>query len=59
MGFLLPYQMTDADSTSLSHRNTEKIDKHNDIDAVSPGRQCFYTEHIDEIGDHYLRRTVR
>ena len=59
MGFLFSDEMPDANGTTLRHGDAEQIGKHDDIDTIGACGKSFDAQHIDEEGNHYLRRTVR
>ena len=58
MRFLFSDEMPDANGTTLRHGDAEQIGKHDDIDTIGACGKSFDSQHIDEEGNHYLRRTV-
>ena len=56
--FLLAYQMPDADGAALRHGDAEQIGEHDDVDTIGAGGERFDSQHVDEVGDDDLRRTV-
>ena len=59
MRFLFSDEMSDANGTTLRHGDAEQIGKHDDVDTIGACGKSFDSQHIDEEGNHYLRRTVR
>ena len=51
--------MSDTYRPALRHRNAEQIGEHDNIDTISTRSQRFHPQHINEISDYHLRRTVR
>lgn len=58
MFFSFADEVSDTDGSTLGNGNTEQKYEHDNVHAVGSRSQCFYAEHIDEIGDDELRGIV-
>ena len=58
LDLLHAHQLSDEDSSSLRERKREDVCEHHYVDDVCPGREGFVADHIDEVGDHDLRKAI-